>query len=66
MGFFEKVSQQLQTLEIEKESIVDCRSTKYMIVDDEIKTLREAVRQIIRLRLNKLFKEIRTCIQGLV
>ncbi len=56
--FYENVAKQLNNLEIEKQSL-DPFSTKYAIVDDEIKTTKNAIATIIIKRISKIFNAVR-------
>ncbi len=55
--FYEKAAMQIRELEEEKSKIEDIYSTKYAIIDDELKTSRKSVENIIERRIGKIIKE---------
>lgn len=57
--FYGKVAQQIQELEEEKKNIEDPYSTKYSIIEDELKTARNAIESIIYKRTTKIINEAR-------
>lgn len=57
--FYKKVADQIRELEDEKRKMEDIYSTKYAILDDELKTARKAIESIIYKRTTKIIKEAR-------
>ncbi len=57
--FYEKVAGQIQGLDKEKKKIEDPYSTKYSIIEDELKTARNAIESIINKRTTKIINEAR-------
>jgi DNA replication factor GINS len=55
--FYEKAARQIRELEEEKSRIEDIYSTKYAIIEDEIKTARKSLENIIERRTGKIIKE---------
>ncbi len=55
--FYEKVAGQLRELEAEKSSIEDISGSKYAIIDDELRTARKSIENIIERRIGKIIKE---------
>lgn len=55
--FYEKAARQIRELEEEKSRIEDIYSTKYSIIEDEIKTARKSLENIIERRMGKIIKE---------
>ena len=55
--FYEKAARQIHELEEEKSRIEDIYSTKYAIIEDEIKTARKSLENIIERRTGKIIKE---------
>lgn len=55
--FYEKVAAQICELQDEKNRIEDIYGTKYAIIDDELKTARKSIENIIERRIGKIIKE---------
>ncbi len=55
--FYEKVAGQLRELEAEKSRIEDISGSKYAIIDDELRTARKSIENIIERRIGKIIKE---------
>ncbi len=55
--FYEKAAGQIRELEEEKNRNEDTYSTKYAIIDDELKTARKSIENIIERRIGKIIKE---------
>lgn len=55
--FYVKVAEQISELEEEKRKIEDTYGTKYAIIEDELKTARKALENIIERRTAKIIKE---------
>jgi DNA replication factor GINS len=55
--FYEKAAAQIRELQDEKNRIEDIYSTKYAIIDDELKTARKSIENIIERRIGKIIKE---------
>ena len=55
--FYEKVAGQIHDLQDEKNRIEDIYGTKYAIIDDELKTARKSIENIIERRIGKIIKE---------
>ena len=55
--FYEKAAKQIRELEEEKSRIEDIYTTKYAIIEDEIKTARKSLENIIDRRMGKIIKE---------
>jgi DNA replication factor GINS len=55
--FYERASGQIRELEEEKSRIEDIYSTKYAIIEDEIKTARKSLENIVERRMGKIIKE---------
>ncbi len=55
--FYEKAAKQIRELEEEKSRIEDIYTTKYAIIEDEIKTARKSLENIIERRMGKIIKE---------
>ena len=55
--FYEKAAEQIRRLEDEKKRIEDTYSTKYAIIEDELKTSRKALENIIERRTKKIITE---------
>ncbi len=55
--FYEKAAGQIRELEEEKSRIEDRYGTKYAIIEDEIKTARKSLENIIERRMGKIIKE---------
>lgn len=55
--FYEKAARHIHELEDEKSRIEDIYSTKYAIIEDEIKTARKSLENIIERRMGKIIKE---------
>ncbi len=55
--FYEKAAGQIRELEDEKSRIDDRYGTKYAIIEDEIKTARKSLENIIERRMGKIIKE---------
>ncbi len=55
--FYEKAAGQISELEDEKSRIEDTYGTKYAIIEDEIKTARKSLENIIERRMGKIIKE---------
>jgi len=55
--FYDKAARQIQELEAEKKKIGDTYSTKYSIIEDEVKTARKALENIIERRTKKIIME---------
>jgi DNA replication factor GINS len=53
-GFYETVAAQIRELEEEKRKIDDIYSTKYAILEDELKTARKAIDNIVERRTAKI------------
>ena len=56
-NFYEKAAKQIRELEEEKNRIEDTYGTKFAIIDDEIKTARKSIENIIERRIGKIIKE---------
>jgi len=56
-NFYENAAKHIRELEEEKNRIEDTYSTKYAIIDDEIKTARKSIENIIERRIGKIIKE---------
>ncbi|HLB70791.1 MAG: hypothetical protein OIN88_04565 [Candidatus Methanoperedens sp.] len=54
--FYEKVAMQIRELAEEKKKIDDTYSTKYAILEDELRTARKAIENIIEKRTAKIIK----------
>jgi DNA replication factor GINS len=55
--FYEKAAAQIRELQDEKNRIEDIYGTKYAIIDDELKTARKSIENIIERRIGKIIKE---------
>lgn len=55
--FYEKVAEQIRELEDEKRRIEDIYSTKYAILEDELKTDRKAIENIVERRTAKIINQ---------
>lgn len=55
--FYEKVAAQIRELQGEKNRVEDIYGTKYAIIDDELKTARKSIENIIERRIGKIIKE---------
>ncbi|MCX9025964.1 MAG: hypothetical protein OIN85_07725, partial [Candidatus Methanoperedens sp.] len=55
--FYEKVAAQIHELQDEKNRTEDIYGTKYAIIDDELKTARKSIENIIERRIGKIIKE---------
>jgi len=55
--FYEKVAAQIRELQEEKNRVEDIYGTKYAIIDDELKTARKSIENIIERRIGKIIKE---------
>ncbi len=55
--FYDKVAAQIRDLQDEKNRIEDIYGTKYAIIDDELKTARKSIENIIERRIGKIIKE---------
>ena len=55
--FYAKAAAQIRELEEEKHRNEDTYSTKYAIIDDELKTARKSIENIIERRIGKIIKE---------
>lgn len=55
--FYEKAAEQILKLEMEKRNIEDSYGTKYAHIEDELKTSRKAIANIIERRTAKIIKE---------
>jgi len=55
--FYDKAARQIHLLEDEKRKIEDTYSTKYAIIEDEIKTSRKAIEGIIERRIKKIITD---------
>ncbi len=55
--FYEKATEQIRKLENEKRNIRDTYGTKYAHIEDELKTSRKAIANIIERRTAKIIKE---------
>lgn len=55
--FYDRAAKQIRELEEEKNRIEDTYSTKYAIIDDELKTSRKSIENIIERRIGKIIKE---------
>ncbi len=55
--FYERAARQIKELEGEKKKIGDTYSTKYSIIEDEVKTARKALENIIERRTKKIITE---------
>ncbi len=55
--FYEKAARQIRELEEEKKKIEDTYSTKYAIIEDESRTARKAIENIIERRTKKIITE---------
>ena len=53
-GFYETVAAQIREIEDEKRKIEDFYSTKYAILEDELKTARKAIENIVERRTAKI------------
>jgi len=58
-NFYKEVAKQIRELEEEKRKLDDIYSTKYAILENELKTVRKAVESIIYKRTTKIIKEAR-------
>ncbi len=57
VDFYEKAAEQILKLEMEKRNIEDSYGTKYAHIEDELKTSRKAISNIIERRTAKIIKE---------
>lgn len=57
VDFYEKAAEQILKLEMEKRNIEDSYGTKYAHIEDELKTSRKAIANIIERRTAKIIKE---------
>jgi DNA replication factor GINS len=57
VDFYEKAAEQILRLEMEKRNIEDSYGTKYAHIEDELKTSRKAISNIIERRTAKIIKE---------
>lgn len=57
--FYGKIADQIRELEDEKRRINDMYSTKYSLLEDELKTVRNAIESIIYKRTTKIINEAR-------
>jgi DNA replication factor GINS len=57
--FYGKIADQIRELEDEKRKINDMYSTKYSLLEDELKTVRNAIESIIYKRTTKIINEAR-------
>ncbi len=55
--FYEKAARQIRELEVEKSKIEDIYGRKYAIIDDELRTARKSIENIIERRIGKIIKE---------
>lgn len=55
--FYDRAAAQIRELEEEKHRNEDIYSTKYAIIDDELKTARKSIENIIERRIGKIIKE---------
>lgn len=55
--FYEKAAAQIQELQDEKNKIEDIYCTKYGMIDDELRTVRKSIENIIERRIGKIIKE---------
>ena len=55
--FYEKAAGQIRELEEEKRKIEDIYGRKYAIIDDELRTARKSIENIIERRIGKIIKE---------
>ncbi len=55
--FYEKAARQIRELEEEKSKIDDIYGRKYAIIDDELRTARKSIENIIERRIGKIIKE---------
>ena len=55
--FYVKIARQIHELEEEKSKIEDTYSTKYAMIEDELKTARKALENLINLRTAKIITE---------
>ncbi len=55
--FYDKVAEQIRELEDEKRRIEDIYSTKYAILEDELKTDRKAIENIVERRTAKIINQ---------
>ncbi|MBU4373306.1 MAG: hypothetical protein KKD69_03130 [Euryarchaeota archaeon] len=55
--FYDRAAGQIRELEEEKHRNEDIYSTKYAIIDDELKTARKSIENIIERRIGKIIKE---------
>lgn len=57
--FYSKIADQIRELDDEKRKINDMYSTKYSLLEDELKTVRNAIESIIYKRTTKIINEAR-------
>jgi len=57
--FYGKIADQIRELDDEKRKINDMYSTKYSLLEDELKTVRNAIESIIYKRTTKIINEAR-------
>jgi len=57
--FYGKIAEQIRELDDEKRKINDMYSTKYSLLEDELKTVRNAIESIIYKRTTKIINEAR-------
>jgi DNA replication factor GINS len=57
--FYGKIADQIRELDEEKRKINDMYSTKYSLLEDELKTMRNAIESIIYKRTTKIINEAR-------
>ncbi len=55
--FYEKAATQIRVLQDEKDRIEDIYCTKYAMIDDELRTARKSIENIIERRIGKIIKE---------
>ncbi len=55
--FYEKAARQIHELEEEKGKVEDIYGRKYAIIDDELRTARKSIENIIERRIGKIIKE---------
>lgn len=55
--FYVKIARQIHELEEERSKIEDTYSTKYAMIEDELKTARKALENLINLRTSKIITE---------
>jgi DNA replication factor GINS len=55
--FYDRAARLIRELEEEKNKVEDIYSTKYAIIDDELKTARKSIENIIERRIGKIIKE---------